>query len=120
MPDIRFRNKTFKTIFLVFAAALAVAGIGAALWKKFEKAGDATGRAVRRKLIGLDDRQKKIINLFGESNAVTNSQVEQAIKGVTRRTLRRDLTELEEMGLIRQHGKTKGSYYTLVVPQRKK
>ena len=120
MPDIRFRNKTFKTIFIIFAAALAVAGIGAALWKKFEKAGDATGRAVRRKLIGLDERQKKIINLFGQSNAITNSQIEQAIKGVTRRTLRRDLTELEEMDLIKQHGKTKGSYYTLVVSPNKK
>lgn len=120
MTDIRFRNKTFKTAFLFFAATLAVAGIGTALWKKFEKAGDTTGRALRRALVGLNERQKKIINMFAGQDKFTNGELEKAVKGVTRRTLRRDLHELEQMNLIKQNGKTKGSYYTLVVTKKAK
>ncbi|MBN1916219.1 DeoR family transcriptional regulator [Candidatus Dojkabacteria bacterium] len=120
MTDIKFRKKSFKTAFLVFAATLAVAGVGTAIWKKFEKAGDTTGRALRRALLGLNERQKKIINMFAGKDKLTNGELERAVKGVTRRTLRRDLHELEQMNIIKQHGKTKGSYYTLVPAKKVK
>ncbi|HEC64498.1 MAG TPA: DUF977 family protein [bacterium] len=120
MADLKFRKKGFKTVFMIFAATMAAAGIGYAVMKKFGDAGDKATRKLRNTVVGLNERQKKIINLFAEQDRLTNREIERIITGVTRRTLRRDLTELAESGLIKQHGKTKGSYYTLSLPQSNK
>ncbi len=118
--DIKFRKKTFKASFLLFGAALAAAGVGYAIVKRFELFGDKASRRLRNAIVGLNDRQKKILNLFGKDKQLMNSDIEKEIKGVTRRTIRRDLSELEELGLIKQHGKTKGSYYVLNLPKEVK
>lgn len=115
--DLKFKKKSFKASFLLFGAALATVGVGYALVKKFEVFGDRTSRQLRNAIMGLNDRQKKILNMFEKDKQLMNSDIEKVITGVTRRTLRRDLTEMETLGIIKQHGKTKGSYYSLNLPK---
>lgn len=59
----------------------------------------------------LSPRQQKIMELVNNNPRVDTALLEEEIGGVTIRTLRRDLDTLEEKGLIRKIGKTKGSYY---------
>ncbi len=59
----------------------------------------------------LSPRQKKILSLIQDLGQVDTTVLNTKIRGVTVRTLRRDLNLLEQKGLIRKVGNTKGSYY---------
>jgi predicted HTH transcriptional regulator len=59
----------------------------------------------------FNERQESLIRLFKEKGSMTMSEVEPLFKGITNRTLRRDLSKLEEKGILRQEGKTKNSVY---------
>lgn len=59
----------------------------------------------------LNDRQEKILKLLSSKGEVTVEELMKIIKGVTERTLRRDMKRLEQLGLSEKQGSTKGSKY---------
>jgi DNA-binding transcriptional ArsR family regulator len=59
----------------------------------------------------ISKRQDQILKLFEKSPKLEVEQISKRIKGTTVRTIRRDLTKLEEIGKVKKVGKTKGSYY---------
>ncbi len=61
----------------------------------------------------LNTRQEAIYNLIQDAGEVTMSEIADVIAGVTNRTLRRDTTKLEKLGLIVRRGRTKNSVYRL-------
>lgn len=62
---------------------------------------------------GLNSRQEEIYTLIKSSAKATMQEFADKIAGVTTRTLRRDLTKLQKLGLVEQIGKTKDSYYLI-------
>lgn len=59
----------------------------------------------------LSKRQDMILRLFDSKERLDADQIAKKVKGATVRTIRRDLTKLEELGYVKKVGKTKGSYY---------
>ena len=57
------------------------------------------------------DRLTRIKSLFDAGETLTVSQIHSEIGDVTPRTIRRDLTRLEEDGFIKQIGMTRDSRY---------
>lgn len=68
-------------------------------------------KSVEKKAVELSKRQQDIMKLFSKNKKIDASILDKNIVGVTRRTIRRDLDNLEELGLIKKHGRTKGAYY---------
>lgn len=66
--------------------------------------------AVTKKSSGINDRQKQILNLIKNDAKVSMKDISSHFNTTTR-TLRRDLTNLEEGGYISHVGSTKNSYY---------
>lgn len=63
----------------------------------------------------LSSRQKKILSLFEKtSEPVDMDGISAGVKGVHVRTLRRDLTKLSNLRLIKKVGSTKGTSYKKV------
>lgn len=76
--------------------------------KKFpEKEDEAFGSA-------LSTRQRSIVNYFDTHSSAKMAEISKNFKNVTPRTLRRDLTKLEQLGVLRQEGKTRDAVYKLV------
>lgn len=71
-------------------------------------------KTVRLKKGELGLRQKEILNYAKLNSAVKMSDLSRVFKKVTPRTLRRDLGKLEQLGLLRQEGKTKDAIYKIV------
>jgi len=68
----------------------------------------------RNAIFDLNDRQKEIYDIVKREVEVgMHNLLAKLGGGVTDRTLRRDMTKLERLGLIKQVGKTKGSFYKL-------
>lgn len=63
--------------------------------------------------LDLNERQRRVLSLFNRKKEIIMTDVAVSVRGVTKRTLRRDLTKLVDMGLIRQKGLTKDAKYTL-------
>jgi DNA-binding transcriptional ArsR family regulator len=63
--------------------------------------------------LNLTVRQKDIYKLIETSKKVEMRDLLVHIKGVTERTLRRDLLALQEQGLIEKGGNTKSAHYLL-------
>lgn len=113
-----------KALKFGFYGAAAVVGVvlaasyarkkGGVIKKKSKKLLKKTKNKLKSIKDGLTPRQKKIIDLFDREDQITNEMIQSVITGVTERTIRRDLNDLEEMGYIKKLGKTKGSYYVLV------
>lgn len=59
----------------------------------------------------LSGRQEEIMKVFSTNKKVDTDVLNKKIKGITIRTLRRDLDKLTQDGLIKKVGKTRGSYY---------
>ncbi|MCA9379263.1 DeoR family transcriptional regulator [Candidatus Dojkabacteria bacterium] len=59
----------------------------------------------------LSDRQEQIYQFIKQSGEANMPAISALVTGVTNRTLRRDMTKLEKLGLVRQVGKTRGSVY---------
>ena len=113
-------KRALKVVFYGAAAAvgvlLAVSAIrkrGDVIKEEGEKMIKKTKNKIKSSRDNLNRRQKQIIDLFDREEKITNEMISSEISNVSRRTLRRDLSVLEEKGYIRQVGKTKGSYYIL-------
>lgn len=59
----------------------------------------------------LSDRQEQIYQFIKQGGEANMPAISSLISGVTDRTLRRDMTKLEKLGLVRQVGKTRNSVY---------
>ena len=62
----------------------------------------------------LTFRQQKILNILKSIQIVDMKTLLVSVKGVTERTLRRDLLELQKVGLIKKIGNTKSVKYQLL------
>ena len=65
----------------------------------------------KEEFFDLNDRQEKILNVLKEKGEVTIDDLRSEVGSVSERTLRRDMKRLEELGLSRKEGSTKGSKY---------
>lgn len=120
----RKKKRSVKPLKLVFYAGVAGVGMLLAAKAASTRGGDIkrggkkilkkAQKKIRASVDKLNKRQKKILDLFNREDKITNEMISSVIKGVTKRTLRRDLDQLEARGYIKQVGKTKGSYYVLV------
>lgn len=63
--------------------------------------------------LNLTPRQKEVFRLIETSKKVEMRDILIRVKGVTERTLRRDLLKLQEEGLIIKKGNTKSAQYIL-------
>jgi len=63
---------------------------------------------------GLNARQKEVLNYVKSNSDSKMSSVSKVFNKVTPRTLRRDLQKLEQMGFLRQQGKTRDAVYKIV------
>jgi predicted HTH transcriptional regulator len=69
----------------------------------------------RKSAVALNQRQQKIYDVLQDQGELTMQNIIRAAgNGVSSRTLRRDMTHLEKIGLISQSGRTKNSVYKLV------
>jgi len=59
----------------------------------------------------LNERQEKILKTLSSKGEVTVEELMVKVKGVSERTLRRDMKRLEELGFSEKQGSTKGSKY---------
>ncbi len=59
----------------------------------------------------LNERQKKVLELLSLRGEITVDEIMKKIKGVSERTLRRDMNKLGDMGFCIKEGNTKGSKY---------
>jgi len=121
---MRKRSSTSKrALKFVFYGAAAVVGVllavstakkkGKMIKKGGKKLLKKTKLAVKSAKDKLNKRQKVILKLFEKEDKITNEMIRSVISNVSERTIRRDLTFLEERGYIEKVGKTKGSYYIL-------
>ncbi|KXK26753.1 MAG: DeoR-like helix-turn-helix domain protein [candidate division WS6 bacterium OLB20] len=63
--------------------------------------------------ITLNSRQREIYKHINDKGEIEMNDLAKQIKGVTRRTLRRDLSKLVDEGLVIKQGKTKSAKYVL-------
>ncbi len=66
--------------------------------------------------LGLNERQVKAIGYIKKNGKINNTEYKE-FANVTERTILRDIKELIEYKLIKKHGTTKGSYYTLYMSE---
>ena len=119
----RKESTSKKALRFVFYGAAAAVGVvlavstlkkkGGVIKDEGEKILKKTKNKIKSARDNLNMRQKKILSLFDKEEKITNEMISSRIQNVSKRTLRRDLTYLEDKGYIRQVGKTKGSYYVL-------
>jgi predicted HTH transcriptional regulator len=112
-----------KSLKVAFYGAAAVVGVLLAIstakrkGSMIKKSGDKLLKKTKHRIKAvsdrLDKRQTRILSLFDKEERITNEMIQSVIKGVTERTIRRDLNFLEEKGYIKKVGKTKGSYYEI-------
>lgn len=76
--------------------------------KKAKKIVDKEVKEVRKL---LSERQEQIMDFIDKVDEMAVSDIVQKFKEVTPRTLRRDLEKLENLGFVKQIGKTKDSKY---------
>ncbi len=59
----------------------------------------------------LNERQQKILQEVKNQKKVKSSEIRNQFKNINERTLRRDFDKLEKLGIVKQTGKTKDSFY---------
>jgi predicted HTH transcriptional regulator len=69
--------------------------------------------AINKTPAGLNSRQSKIYQIIKANKQIPMQNVAYQINGVSTRTLRRDMNQLENQGLIERVGRTKDSLYRL-------
>ena len=60
------------------------------------------------------NRIDKIQRLISDKTEIAIPEIRKHFAGVSERTLRRDMDKLEKLGVVKQVGKTKNSYYELL------
>lgn len=63
----------------------------------------------------LNSRQKEIIKLLQKRKVLLPSDIYELHPDVSTRTLRRDMTSLAELGIVKQEGSTRDTRYILIV-----
>lgn len=61
----------------------------------------------------LTDRQIEIIDFIELHNQIESSDLENLFSGISKRTIRRDLSKLIHLGLVEKTGITKGVKYSI-------
>ena len=76
---------------------------------------DRSEQVIRRDVLvkqhGLNERQVKALGLLMRKDSVHISEIEQLCRGVSRRTLQRDMTGLIELNLVRMTGSARQWIY---------
>lgn len=135
--------KTFFTILVVLVALFSVIGIIGLAWLYFvgkesfenilegEEDSDSGQNPVKKlpvkvkavsskvekpskKYSNLNARQQKILKEVKNQKKVKSSEIRNQFKNINERTLRRDFDKLEKLGIVRQSGKTKDSFYEII------
>lgn len=91
-------------------AAIKAAKPAKAVAKSVAKANRNIGTALAK----LNERQVQISKLLKQNDVITLPDLLSLGMGVSDRTLRRDMDTFEKMGVVKQRGKTKNSYYEVV------
>lgn len=81
--------------------------------KKIDKLEKQAKKVAKNAGLELNDRQKEIYELIRKEVELNMARLVEKIPNVTDRTLRRDMTKLERLGLVTQAGKTRDSVYKL-------
>jgi len=68
----------------------------------------------KKDILDLNERQIEILNYIRNFDKITMLDISHRFKGVSERTLRRDMDKLELTGFVIQFGKTRNSYYVVV------
>lgn len=120
MAKVKIGKSSMRLVFLATAVtvgavigAKAIKNKGELIKDKGKKVLKKVKKKMKDEYRNLNNRQQKILDVLEKKFEITSNEVNDFIKGVTRRTLRRDLTDLENKGYIKQKGKTRGSYYVL-------
>lgn len=79
--------------------------------KDLKKAKKIVDKEVKEVKKLLSERQEEIVDFINRVDEMSVSDIVEKFKEVTPRTLRRDLEKLENLGFVRQIGKTKDSRY---------
>ena len=64
--------------------------------------------------LGLNERQVKAIDYVRKNNSITNGEFRKLFPNLTRETLRKDLNDLVNKGILVKKGDRRGSFYELV------
>lgn len=79
---------------------------------------DARVQVLEKKEASIEDfllpRRAEIFNIIKEHNLVSFDQIRRRFLNINERTLRYDLKKLQDSGLIRKRGETKGVYYEII------
>lgn len=111
---VKIIKKIVQSVFILSALVAGVKVLNQkAVKPKVKKPGKDLEKKAVDKFSALGARQLKIFKLIKTSKEVDMSDLEGKFKSVTRRTLRRDLQKLIDIGLVEKHGKTKAAKYTL-------
>jgi len=81
--------------------------------KLIEDDSDSQGADEFKKMISQSKRTEEVYRLIREMKTVDMTYLLSKIKGVTERTLRRDLAKLQTMRLIKKSGNTKSAKYSV-------
>lgn len=84
---------------------------GSEKFKKDDLNRDDPKNPSRYRIDGISKRQSEILCMIESLGRVSISDLESSFKHVSSRTLRRDLDQLQEEGLIVQKGKTRSTVY---------
>lgn len=69
--------------------------------------------------VKLTKRQQEIVKHLEQAGELGMKELSDLFSQVTPRTLRRDLTQLETLGIVKQFGRTKNSFYRLLKSAQK-
>lgn len=116
------KSKPFKGLLI-----LGVIGLGIYLYLRYRQSVreeafsiPSSSRDKEEKVIGvvsasngriLNSRQKQLVSLLSKSNGLTTTDILKQVSNITDRTLRRDMNNLIELGVVKKSGSTKSSKY---------
>jgi predicted HTH transcriptional regulator len=116
-------KRLFKLLFRLLSFGLgliAAVFVGYQMYREYRKREQLKAtpefkevKRQRRVALDLTPRQKEVYRLIETSKKVEMRDILSRVKGVTERTLRRDLLKLQEQGLITKKGSTKSAQYLL-------
>jgi Fic family protein len=90
-----------------------VEGLATQMQEMVERGKGAMRNDLIVKQYGLKERQAKVLKFFLENDVIHMRDMETLCPEVNRRTLQRDLQQMEALGIIRRKGMARKSYYVL-------
>jgi predicted HTH transcriptional regulator len=82
--------------------------------KKKEEKPEVKVEKVEEKILGLNDRQIRILKVVKEKGIITPKDIQTLVPDVSSRTLRRDMDVLAKEKYISQKGSTKSTFYKYI------